>query len=65
MTTGIIKVLQITRNKKKKHNKIFVLAKIKLSSIETLMFQALIHLEISHEEFIIIVKGKEKYEKIK
>ena len=65
MTTGLIeKVLQITRNKKKKHNKIFVLAKSKLNSIETLISQALIDLEISREEFITIVKEKEKYEKM-
>ena len=65
LTTGLIeKVLQITRNKKKKHNKIFVLAKSKLNSIETLISQALIDLEISREEFITIVKEKEKYEKM-
>ena len=65
LTTGLIeKVLQITRNKKKKHNKIFVLAKSKLNSIETLISQALMDLEISREEFITIVKEKEKYEKM-
>ena len=37
--------------KKKKHNKIVMLAKSKLNSIETLMSQALIDLDISHEEF--------------
>ena len=38
LTTGIIKkVLEITRNKKKKRNKIFILAKSKLNSIETLV----------------------------
>ena len=36
LTTGIIKkLLSITRNKKKKHDKILILAKIKLNSIET------------------------------
>ena len=45
LTTGIIKkVLKITRNKKKKHNKIVMLAKSKLNSIETLISQALIDL---------------------
>ena len=48
LTTGIIKkLLSITRNKKKKHDKI-MLAKRKLKSIETLVSQALIYLEISH-----------------
>ena len=41
LTTGIIKkLLKITRKKKKKHNKIVMLAKSKLNSIETLMSQA-------------------------
>ena len=65
LTTGIIKkVLQI-RNKKKKHNKTLVLAKRKLNSIENLMSQALIDLEISHEKFKTIAKEKEKYKKMK
>ena len=51
LTTGIIKkLLSITRNKKKKHDKILMLAKSKLSSIEILVSQALIDMEISHEE---------------
>ena len=44
------KLLNITRNKKKKHDKNFMLAKSKLNSIETLKSQALIDMEISHEE---------------
>ena len=40
-------------------------AKIKLNSIETLVSQALIDIETSHEEFIIILKEKDKYEKMK
>ena len=66
LTTGIIKkLLKIARKKKKKHNKIVILAKNKLSSIETLMSQALIDLDISHEEFKTIVNEKEKYELMK
>ena len=42
-----------------------MLAKSKLNSIETLMFQALIDLEISHEEFKTIVNEKEKYDQMK
>ena len=42
LTTRIIKkLLSIARNKKKKHGKIFLLAKSKLYSIETLVSQAL------------------------
>ena len=66
LATGIIKKLvSITRNKKKKHNKILMLAKSKLNSIETLISQALIDMEIIHEEFVTILKEKDKYEKMK
>ena len=65
LTTGMItKLLKITR-KKEKHNKIVILAKSKLNSIQTLMSQALIDLDISHEEFKAIVNEIEKYEQIK
>ena len=66
LITGTIKkLLMMTRNKKKKHNKIVMLAKSKLSSIETLVSQALINFEISHEEFKTIVNENEKYEQMK
>ena len=42
LTTGIIKkLLKTTRNKKKKHDKILMLAKSKLNSIESLVSKAL------------------------
>ena len=63
LTTGIVKkLLNITRKKKKKHDKILMLAKSKLNSIETLISQALIDMDISHEEFITILKEKDRYE---
>ena len=66
LATGIIKkLLKTTRNKKKKHDKILMLAKSKLNSIETLVSQALIDMKISHKEFIAILKEKDKYEKMK
>ena len=40
----------------KKHEKILMLGKSKLNSIETLISQALTDMEISHEEFISIFK---------
>ena len=59
LTTGIIKkLLSITRNKKKQHDKILMLAKSKLNNIETLVSQALIDMEISHEDFNAIIRGK-------
>ena len=42
-----------------------MLAKNKLNSTETLVSQALIDMEISHEEFNVIIREKQKYEKIK
>ena len=42
-----------------------MLAKGKLNSIESLMSQALIDIEISHEEFKTIVNEKEKYDQMK
>ena len=42
-----------------------MLTKSKINSIETLVSQALINLDISHEEFATILKEKNKYEKKK
>ena len=41
-----------------------MLATSKLNSIDTLISQALIDMEISHEEFIAILKERDKYEKM-
>ena len=41
------------------------IAKSKLNRIETLVSQALIDMEISHKEFITILREKNKYEKMK
>ena len=49
----------------KKHDKILMLAKSKLNSIETLVSQALIDMEIGHEEFNVTVREKQKYERMK
>ena len=42
-----------------------MLAKSKRNSIDTLISQALIDMDISHEEFITILKGKNRYEMMK
>ena len=66
LTTGIIKkLLSITRKKKKKHDKILMVPKSKLNRIETLISQALTDMEIRHEDYIAILKEKDKYEKMK
>ena len=66
LTTLIIKkLLSITRNKKKKHDKILMLARSKLSSIEALVSQTLTDMLIGHEEFFTILGEKNKYKKMK
>ena len=42
-----------------------MLAKSKLYIIETLVSQAFIDMEISHKEFNVIIREKEKYERVK
>ena len=65
VTTGVAKTfLNITRKKKKKHNKIIALARNKLNVIENLISQALIDSEITHEEFSKIIYGNNNYEQI-
>ena len=60
LRTGIVKtLLNVTRKEKKKHDKILMLAKSRLNSIETLVSQGLIDMEKSHEEFIAILKEKD------
>ena len=66
LLTGIVKkLLNMTRKKKKKHDKILMLTESKFNSIETLISQALNDLDISHEEFKMILNEKDKYEKMK
>ena len=57
--------MKITRNKTNKHNKIVILAKSKLNSLEILLSEAFLDFEISHEEFKTTANEKEKYEKMK
>ena len=42
-----------------------MLTKIKLNSIDILISQALIDMDISHEEFITILKGRDRNEMTK
>ena len=66
VTTGVVKkLLNITRKKKKKHNKIIALARSKLNIIETLISQALTDFDVSHEEFSKIIYEKNNYEQIR
>ena len=64
--TGISKsLLNLTKKRKKKHNKIIVLAKNKLNTIDTLLSSALNDSEISHEEFTNIINEENIYEIMK
>ena len=56
-------LLQLTKKRKKKQDKIITLAKSKLNTIETLWSSALNYFKISHEEYTSIVTEK-KYMKI-
>ena len=56
----------VKNNKKqKKHNKIVMLARSKLYSIESKISEALINNEISHEDFIMIINVEKKLSRIK
>ena len=58
-------MLKLTKKRKKKHNRIIVLAKKKLNTIDTLLSSALNDSEISHEEFSNIITEANIYENIK
>ena len=64
--TGISKsLLNVTKKRKKKHNKIIALAKNKLNTIDTLLSSALNDSEISHGEFTNIINEANIYENVK
>ena len=66
ITSGFVKrFLKAIRNKKKKHNKVVMLASSKPNSIESKISEALINNEISHEDFMTIFNEKKKYQEFK
>ena len=66
ITSGFVKrVLKTIRNKKKKHNKIVMLARSKLNSIGNKISKALVDKEISHEDFETIISDEKKYQVLK
>ena len=64
-TELVKKLLKATRNKKKKHNKIVMLARSKLNSIESKISEALINNQISHDDSIIIINEERNYRELK
>ena len=65
VTAGIKKHKSIIKIKKKKHDKIVLLAKSKLNSIEVVVSKALIDSAFSYEEFILINNVQEEYNYMK
>ena len=66
LCTGLVKkLLKATRIKKKKHNKIVMLARSKLNSIEGKISEALINSQTSHEDFITIINEEKNYRELK
>ena len=64
-TGPVKKKLKATRNKRKKHNKIVMLARNKLNSIESKVSDALINNQISNEDFITIINEERNYRELK
>ena len=54
ITPGIKKYKSIIKKKTKKHDKLVLLTKSKLNSIEVLISRALIDSNINHDEFVLI-----------
>ena len=66
ISTGINKsLLQLTNKKKKKQNKIIILAKNKLNMIDILLSSALNDSKISHKEFSNSINKKTMHENMK
>ena len=59
------KFLKTIRSKKKKHNKVVMLARSKLNSIESKLSKAFMDNEMSQEDFETIMNEEKKYRKLK
>ena len=63
MAAGIENYKSIVKKKKKKHDKIVLLAKSKFNSIEVFVSKVLIDSNVSHDKFVLINNAmKEFYE---
>ena len=66
LSNGIVKkLLKATRIKKKKHNKIVMLARSELNNIESKISDALINNQLSHEDFTTIINEERNYRELK
>ena len=64
-TAGIKNCKSIIKTKKKEHNKIVLLAKTKINSIEVLISKSLIDSYISHDEFVLANNELKEYDDVK
>ena len=63
LCSGVAKKLQQeTKTRKKKHNKLFYLAKNKLDCVEMLVSKSVMDETIDHNEFLSIMKEKKDYD---
>ena len=65
ITAGIKKYKSIIKNKKKKHDKVVLLAKSKLNRIQVVISKALIDSVISHDKFVLINNVLKEHNKMK
>ena len=62
---GILKYKSMIKKKKKKHDKIVLLAESRLNSIKVLISKALIDSNISQNEFVLIIQVLKEYDVMK
>ena len=65
VTVGIKKYKSIIKKKKKKHDKIVLLGKDKLNTIEVLISKAVMESYISHDQFFSVNDVLREYNKMK
>ena len=65
ITAGIKKYKSIIKKKKKKHDRVVLLAKSKLNSIEVSIYKVLVDSVISHDEFLLVTNVIKEYSEIK
>ena len=64
-TAGTKMYMSMIKKRKKKHNKIVLLAKSKLNSIEVLISKALIDSNIIHDEFVLMNNVLKEHDDLK
>ena len=65
ITAGIKKYKSVIKKKKKKHDKIVLLGKAKLDTMEVLISRSLINSYISHDEFVSVNNVLREYNEMK